>query len=225
MATFLQLVQAVGSDSGSASGTLATVTGATGRWATIVRFVSQAWENIQKDRNDWTFRRKAFSSSLAAGTATYAASAFSITDFGGWLRERDGFEPITIYDPALGQGDETQVCQIKHDQYLMSYDRGSHDQNRPLHVARTPDRGLSFGPTPDKVYTVRGWYKREVQVLADDADVPYIDDEFHDVIKWRAMVMLAEYDEAAFPIGTAVSNYRNLYGTFLHEYLPEVELA
>lgn len=223
MATFLQLVNDVERESGTIaqSQRLTTVAGATGRQEKIVAWTRQAWEMIQRDRGDWHFRRKQFSANLTAGTTSYSSADLSLTDFAGWGKAAEGFEPFTIFDPAVGRGDETHLVVIPFRSWLEAYDVGVPDRYRPNVIAMGFDRKIHVGPPPEKVYTLRGWYKREIQALTADDDVPYIDDEFHQAIVWKALMLLAEDDEAQFEIATSGRAYEAIYSRMVAEYVDQ----
>ena len=229
MATFLELVNKVGPESGTVSGSLGAIASATGRWAKVVGWTRDAWSQIQRERGDWTFRQKQFSGTLTAGLSEYTAASFGITDFGGWLRdsgalEYDGLRPFSLYDPDRGREDEGHLRVIPHAQWLRSWDLGDPDNQRPTVVAEGPLRTLLFGPPPDKGYIVRGWYKRAVQELTNGEDTPYIDPEFHDAIKWKAIELLAQHDEAEFHLATAGNQYRAVRSQMIRAYVPQVRM-
>lgn len=225
MATFLQLVNRIERESGiiNQGQRLTTIVGARGRQEKIVYWAVQAWEQIQRERRDWTFLRKQFDEALTIGQATYTPAQLGITDFGGWMSEADNFRPFTLYDPAIGRGDETRLTPVNHRAWLDAFDIGTHDATRPNAIAIGFDRTLNIGPKPNKGYVLRGWYRRKIQTLAVDSDVPYLDEQYHDAIVYRALMLLAEHDEAAFAIGTAQSKARSLHSQMLGEFTDAIE--
>lgn len=225
MSTFIQLVNDVERESGTVSQAqrLTTVTGARGRQEKIVQWTAQAWAEIQRERRDWTFMRKRFLHAVTSGVASYTAADLGITDFGGWMTEADHFQPFTIYETAKGRQDETRLRILPFNAWLTAYDVGAHDAQRPNYIAIGFDRSLNLGPTPDRAYTLRGWYRRSIQMLAADNDTPFIDEQFHNAIVWRALMLLGEHDEATFPIAAAQSKARVQHSAMLREFTPQVE--
>lgn len=223
----LQLVNEVERESGTVgqSQMLPTVAGATGRQKKIVEWTVQAWEDIQRERMDWTFRRRQFSHALTIGQSVYAASDLGLADAAGFVRDRSGASPFTIYDDAIGRADETRLRRISPDEWFDRYDIGTVDNARPAEVAIDHDGKLRFGAPPDKAYVARGWYRRALQVLDTDTDEPFIDEEFHKAIVWRALMLLARHDEAGNALQAALDEYRPIFGTMLRELTPQVELT
>jgi hypothetical protein len=222
VATFLQLVNDVERESGtiSQSQRLTTVAGAIGRQEKIVHWTRQAWEMIQRERSDWLFRSAQFTGDVVAGDSTYSATDLGITNFAGW--EQGSY--FTIYDPALGRGDETVLREITFREWYNAYGIGLPDSNRPVVIAQGDDRSLYLGPPPMKPYKLRGFFRRSFQSLTADNDVPFIDPEYHQAIVWRALMLLAEDDEAQFEIATSGRQYDTIFSRMVATYTGPIEL-
>ncbi|WP_042700699.1 hypothetical protein [Azospirillum sp. B506] len=224
MPTFLELCQAVARDSGTVSGAQpVSVTGQSGRLAKIVQFTAEAWTDIQNSRSAWAWMRKEFEVATIAGTAEYTAAAWNISDLAAWIIENGS---VTLYDQAIGSADEREITPISWDRYRVIYGRGAQVQQRPVACAIKPANGaLLLGPAPDSVYVVRGEYRAAPQLLASNTDVPAMPVRFHDAIKWRALQLLSEHDEAPTAIATAAANYRRVLGELERDQLPQIAIA
>lgn len=227
MTTFLELVNKVGRESGTISQQqeLTTLANVAGRQRRIADWTADAWKTIQRMRNDWTFRRAQFSAALITGQMRYTAAELAIADFGRWPGHADRWSRWSIYDPAVGKGDEIRLPPIRHEDWVNQFDMGVHDAQRPGSVSVGFDKALYVGPSPDKVYTLRGWYMREIQTLTADDDEPYISEEFHDAIVWRALMTLGEDDEAPFEVASSTGQFREFYGAMVKEFTPPIELT
>jgi hypothetical protein len=223
---FISLVNEVARESGTmGSQRLTSVVGASGRWLKIIAWTRQAWEMIQRDRPDWIFREREFTHALVVDQARYDAQAdFLITDFGGWAAQTEDYTPFSIYDPAIGRGDETPIRLVTYRAWKDQYDRGVVDSNRPQHITVDGDRKLCFGPEPDKAYVLRGTYRRALQSLAADADTPFISADHHATIVWRALMLLGDDDEAPFEVGSSTAQFRACRSAMLRDYTESVSL-
>ena len=219
---FLTLVNEVARESGTLGQSIGTVTGATGRAFKIVRWTSQAWEMIQRERSDWTFMSKRFGHALTIGQSRYTAAELGITEFMNWEPDVPGYSPYSLYDPALTQADETPLVVVPLREWETRYDRGLPDQMRPNLVATDTELKFCLGPPPDKAYVLRGAYRRSIQKLTADADTPYIAEDFHAAIVWRALMLLGDDDEAGFEVASSGNQYRILRSAMLRQYTEEI---
>lgn len=227
MATFLDLVNRVGRESGtiSQSQELADVANANGRQAKIVGWTRQAWEMIQRERSDWTFRRKRFWLQLVPGQVEYRPAAFD-AEWGGWILGGNAWSTLTIHDPAIGRGDENRLEIVPFERWLDTYDIGAPQEHRPNVAAfGYGDRALHVGPPPDKAYMVRGWCQRKVQSLTASDDIPYIHEDYHDAIIWRALMLLGDDDEAQWEVASSTAEYGVFRSQMVSAYTDPVVLT
>lgn len=226
MSTFLELCADLTRESGAIGTAPAAVTAQTGRQLKCVEWIAAAWETIQNGRRDWTFLRSEFSKSLTIDQTAYigGAGGWALTRFGEFLGDRPTFLPTTIYLPADGQETETELRQIDFDTWRTRYDRSTHDAGRPHEYAIAPDRTIRFGSKPDAAYTVRGEYRKTGQVLAANGDIPDMPDRFHMIIVWRAIMMMADADEAVQALALARAKYAELYRAMVRDCTPGMSL-
>ena len=143
-------------------------------------------------------------------TRTAKLSPFSISDlvgqsFGGLVE----YEPYSIFRQL---------------RVLLSQASG---QSRGLPQFYTfepqPPRALLFDPIPDESdrYVVHGMVVRAAHQMRSDNDEPQgLPEEFHQAIKWRAVMMLAGHDTAADEYQFARSEYREIYRNLSRAQLP-----
>lgn len=203
MPTYLQLCQKVASESGTISGVKpVSVVSQSDRLAKIVRWVRDAWVQIQNSHGSWRFMQAEFYGQTAPATQRYAYSAFNdfvtaaaITRFGEWISDQSGADSgFSIYSSVA---DEGPLVFVDWDLFYAKYLRGTPSvAAKPSAFTIAPDNRLVFAPVPDAVYTVRGRYRKDVQELAANADVPECPARFHDAIVDLALIMLATHDEA-----------------------------
>lgn len=231
MSTFLQLCSLLATRSGAIGTAPAAVTGQTGRQAKCVDWIMNAWELIQSDSTDWDWMQAEVSAvALTINDMSYSGSDLGIaTRFAAFKGDRDvngiPYRPWTIYDNSIGQSDETALRQIPFERWRLSYDRGSHTAQRPQVYALAPDNTIRFGPKPDAAYRVRGEYRKTPQVLAANSDTPELPDRFHQIIVWRAIMLIAGHDEHDPAFVQAAQKYGEMMLALQRECLPEINLA
>lgn len=225
MSTFLELCEDLARESGAIGTAPSSVVGQSGRQLKCVEWVSLAWKTIQNSRRDWTFLRADWSGSLTANTMTYTGASFISDRFGEFLGDRPGHQPTTIYKTSDGQDYETELTQTSFDAWKYQYDRRSHTAQQPYEYCLAPDRSIRFGPKPDDTYTVRGEYMKSPQVLAANDDTPDFPERFHELIVWRAIMLMAGADEAVTALVDARVKYSELYRALVRDCTPIVKVG
>lgn len=231
MATFLALCSTLAQESGAVGTAPAAVTGQTGRQAQCVGWIKRAWELIQNDSADWAWMQAEITAvALTINDMSYSGSDLGIASrfacFRGDRYTEDGlYRPWTLYDNSIGQADETELTEISYEAWRRSYDRMTHDAQRPCYYALAPDNTIRFGPKPDIAYRVRGEYRKSIQVLAADADEPELPTRFHDIIVWRAVMLSAQSDEAGDAYQGALAKYTEMMMALQRDQLPEITIG
>jgi hypothetical protein len=209
MSTFLQLVNDVERESGTVQRAqrLSTVVNPpTDRQEKIVKWTAEAWRQIQTGRTDWPWQRGDFSHALVVGQKRYTADELGITDFSRWARPTQTFSPFSLYQTGE-QANERDLVFISYERWRKDFDRGTPENNTPIYFSFDYDGRICVGPPPDRTYILRGEYTRGAQILVADNDVPRCAPQHHGTIVWKALLLLAENDEATIQIQTAQRNF------------------
>ena len=226
MTDFLQLCIDVSRESGAVGRAPTAVTGQTGRQEKVVSWVREAWRQLQLSQANWAFMRAQFTGTLSVGVASYAAVTLGVTSrFGSWIGDQPDYRPMSLYDPTIGIKDETSITEITFEQWRRSYDIGEQTLQKSTRYCISPDRMLRFGAIPDAAYVVRGEYRKSPQVLAANTDVPDMPEEFHSIITWAAIMLMAKHDESATGLQAAVDTYRPMLYQLQASQLPEITTA
>ncbi len=218
--TFLELCERVAEESGGSGRAPASVTGQVSRQKKIVNWTRDAWTKIQNLHTHWFFRRGEFEGVLVPNSGSYTAASWNIPRFGDWLDTYGLNEPLSLYDPSIGQRDESKLNQLPWDRWKRRWDFGENDVNRPTEYAFTPAGGIRFGATPDAAYFVRGEYTKAPQILAANGDVPDMPEQYHDAIVRRAIMLMSEHDEAINALQLSSNEFRETLVTMEREQLP-----
>lgn len=220
---FLELCQEVAEESGTVAGvsSFTTVANPTGRVKNVVRWVRNAFRDIQNERSDWMWMRKPFTKSMIINQTTYTDTAWAL-DVAVWLPDTDSHQAFAIYDPALGVADEGAISQLTWQTWRTRYERGLHTANRPTEWAVTPQNDIAFGVKPDKAYTVRGEYRMNPQMLTLDTDTPEMPVAYHGLIVGEALRLMARSDEALTVLGEKAQQYERLRQPLVRDQTPPV---
>lgn len=223
MSTYLELCQIARELAGIPSTGPAHVTGNVGEIKRLCSWVSQAWVEIQNQRNDWLWMQKAFSFDTVAQQMEYEiVDDIGIDDFGWW--KDDSF---SLYLKSAGRGNETTLDQIEYDDFQSAYDFGAHATTyaRPTVIAIAPNKNLVLGYTPDAVYTVRGDYYMAPQVLAADSDTPGLPARFHMVIVHRALMKYGTFTASMEVLQEQDALHRILMNKIEQDQTPRILLG
>lgn len=214
MDTFLKLCQKTASRSGVVSGVNPlTTTNQTGMNGKIVGLVRDAWIDVQNHRKDWKWMWRECTAQTIQGFSRYTPSDLLIMDLATWVTDgKDhGRRPMSIFPTVSGRAYETPVMEITFDLWQYQYDRGEQTNSQPMVYAIAPDNRLCLGPTPDGIYTLRGAYFKTPQILMLDNDLPVgLPEGMENIIMYRALMFMAESDEAASQIQSTATEYNTL---------------
>lgn len=221
---YLQLCQRTVRESGTISGdvTPAKVTEQSGRLLKVVQWVAEAWRQVQNLHDDWCFMRGEFAGAVTDGAPRYTAASFNIARFSRWITDP---RSVTIYETARGKADESELRFMPWSDYRINFDRGVQQKNRPRVYSISPAGEFCLGPVPNAGFTVRGEYQKSAQNLAANDDVPELPDaSLHTVIVWKALLLLAQYDEGQWPTGVAVVRCQDDLRS-MQKYRPRLEIG
>lgn len=219
--TFLGLCQFVREQADMNGTGPVTTVGQEGEMGLVVRWVRQAWLDIQVKHKRWNFMRKRFSFQTEANKGEYTLLEMGAAD----LRELD-MDSMRSYRTATGVADEQRLIEWDWQSWYDTYSFGLQTPSRPVISAVNPaDRSLALGALPDGIYTVKGWYWTRAVELVADGDRPNIPDELHLVIAYRALLKYANFDAAPEVKQAALEEYKRMMYALERDWLPAFELA
>lgn len=183
MSTFLDLCKKV-HKLGQVQGAFTSVS-ESGINGEIAAIVSQSWVDIQQLRTDFEFMRKTLSFVAQDGVSLHTlATLFPVTDdFSRWMTET---ESAFITDSVSGYTSELLYRDYAWIQRLLR-NYNVPDQ-LPTHWSFDPATlDLYLYPKADKVYNATINYYRSAQILVDNANVPHIRPDWHDIIAMKSL--------------------------------------
>lgn len=234
MSTFLQLAQSAQSECDIVGAQIAAVTNQTGELARLVRWMIQAWIEIQNRNNsEWRWMRSRYSLNTTLGADSYAGTSATdtianatITRFKRWKPFDDrGASNVKIYLQSAGVATERWMSYLDWASFREIYKRGTVNNAPPAHYTLDPQNKLVFGPPPDGVYVVTGEYVKSAQVLAVETDVPECPADFHQVIVYATMRKYARFESAPDVMSGAVTEGNRLMRQLENDQLAPIATA
>jgi hypothetical protein len=218
--SFLVLVQAAYREAGFVGEGPVAVANQVGRKGDVVRWVQQAFEEIQGMRTDWSFDWATGSFSLTPAKDVYD----TVVDFGITAGVRDfSRSPAANYAYPTAQGVNGRI-------FMGFYDWSEYrgltpppaDGTSPTIFTLRPDGKVVYYPRPTVACTVVHEYTMMPQVLTADADVPRMPARFHMVIAWKAVMIGCGKTKDFARFDTAEENFERLMEAMVRECTPKV---
>lgn len=208
--TFLQLVQRLRSEAGVSGADPATCQGQNGELMRLVRWVNDAWLDVQNKHWDWFFLRSQFSfqTNTAANQQLYTPAQCGTNNFGNWKRDS-----LRIYTTALGFPNEMILPFAPYDEFRNLYLYGANRTNymRPSLYSIDPQKNLVLGGPPDLVgYTINGEYYQVATYLQNDTDIPLLPPQYQMIIVWKALQWYGLYEGAEEAVTRGTQEYNKL---------------
>lgn len=188
MATFLELAKTTRLLCGMQGIGPSSVKNNQGVEEVLVRFVRDAYVDIQNLREEWEWLEATTSFSTATGVSDY-----SILDIFG-----SEILPLKTY-----QTDSFKVTdEVNQKRYLRYIDRDYLEQRYlnddttklPTEFSIDPaSKGLIIKPIPDGIYNISFRYQKVPEILLENTDIPSLPISFHNVIAYKATEKMAIY--------------------------------
>jgi hypothetical protein len=199
----------------------------------IVNIIPRAWEWVQNEHPSWLFMRKQGQFSLTAGTRTYSLATIqaSITDYYGFIPfwGSSSFPYYYIRDPGATLIQDYPYAYVEYIDWRGVWDRRPRPAPfLPTMLTQWPDKTIEVDPAPNLAPSGGQWqlgfdYRRTNQVLSASTDVPILPPEYHELIAWVAVRMLAEIrQEQSMLYAAAVREITGYMNKLKARYLPVV---
>lgn len=219
MATFIELVKVARLLSGMQGVGPSSVKDNQGIEEVLVRFVRDAYVDIQNLREDWKWLEASRTFSTVQGQDTY-----SILDIFG-----SSTLPLKKYHlDSLVITDE-----VGQKRYLRYSDRdaleqrylNSDDEQLPSFFTVDPStKGLILKPIPDGVYSISLRYQKVPEILTENSDVPSLPISFHNLIAYKAVEKMAVYLSSPETFSNYSLETSKMLGQLMRTELPKMRM-
>lgn len=228
MPTLLELVKDLASEAGTLPAeSITTVSGLTGYAAKFPRWIKFAYEDIQNAHPNWKWLQAVFLADTVASSNVLPKTSADATRFGNWTCSQEPSEDrFSIYDPDVGVSEEHELQFWPYDAFFRTYLRGaeSEETGEPYCFTIAPSGDLLLAPIPDKVYKIRGPYRKSPQYLQADDDVPEMPARFHGIIRDIAQEYLGVYDESWIQLKVWQLQAHPRWTSLANDQLPDLEM-
>lgn len=183
MSTFLELCQRLSRECGNPETRPTSVTNQTNEDYRFVRWIQEAYLELQGAWANWNFLWAEHSFTTVSGTRDYTASAPSgqetPSNLGEWDKQRFyiGTDPLTCYEYA-------------------EWDVETTASGKPWAVIIMPDNSLRLYPNPDAAYSITADYYKKPAEFSSGSSTGVVPEKFHDVIVWLALTKYAYFEAA-----------------------------
>lgn len=229
MSTYLQLCSDLRQESTDSGTGPSAVTGQSGELARFVKWVKDAWTELQQEHDDWLWMRRSFTVNTVASDGEYSytdctdtTTSAAISRFARWYRGRYDWK---CYLQSAGVSGEYFLRWLDWDEFKQQYRFGSQTDGQPIHVSMDPSQKFVLGPKPSAVYVVSGDYQMGPQILAADGDTPEMPSRFHSLIVYRAMIKYGFNSVAPEALQRATLEGGRLHAALVRDQRPRVSAS
>lgn len=235
--TYLELVQEAMRESGVSTEIPSALSGVTGITDKFKRWVASSWKELQLERPDWYFRgeeqviQNIVSTSLDEGVRV-PTSLMPNTAVPSW-------NFVLRYDIYIRlQGDNTDAPSLLtfipwnkwregygRSDARLEYNEQESQEGRPTRFTIAPTGEMWINPIPDDTYEIQLFGPKTLQELSADADEPFLPENYHDMIVWRAVREYGMYHQDVAVAERARANYIPYKKALDEEYLPQMTLS
>lgn len=188
MATFLELAQATRMISGMQGTGPTSVVNAQGADGVIVRFVKDAYVDIQNHREDWMWMEGSASFTTTNGKSTYSFLDIFLTTTPRFKKYCQGSFIITD-----ASGKKSYLRYIDRDS-LESLYLNDTTRSTPTIFSEDPSTGsIMLRPIPSGTFSISFRYQKGPEILTTDAQVPALPISFHSLIVYKAVEKMSIY--------------------------------
>lgn len=231
--TQLQLVQQLWRESAYEGDPPSTVAGSARRQKDVVRWINDAWKEIQEEYENWLWMRHTVSYTTSVSEVLLSMLGVDVDTHPktGWARwkidYRIGRESgFLIQDPNVSDPDSTTgpLYYVPWLDYRNIYYKRPLQSGRPSRFTITEGGNIQLLSSPDKQYKLFADYYHQPWIFTGDGtEYPDLPDRFHEMIVWKALMAYANAEDANERFQYATGKYNNYMYALRRDYLPRTE--
>jgi hypothetical protein len=212
---FLEICQEANTLSGM-QGTVTSVTTTSGYQAILIKFVIDAYRDLQ-DYRDWPWMRTSVQFNTVQGTTEYSLQ--DIVGIGNDTFIKKWVKGMITYLNPDNSNKRVPLRRVDYDSYLRR-NLEQESEGRPWVYAEDPlDRHLHLNP-PDDAYTIEAYYYTHPVILAADADIPLLPVSYHLLIAYMGAQRMAGFMGNSNLYTELITNADTMLGNLLRGHNP-----
>jgi hypothetical protein len=205
--TRLQICQRIRELAGIPGSGPSTTIGQTGELGRVVNWADSAWATLQA-RHNWQWMWEEATVTILAGANT-AAGTIAANRY--------------VKDATYNGSEQMQYQQW--DVFRVNYPSALIADGTPTVWTIKPDMTFALNAKPTANVTLNVERYRNPTAMTADADVPDLPEANHMAIVYQAMILYANFEEAAIVRATALEEYRRHLGELGMSDLPEASFG
>ena len=220
MATYLDLCRSTRLMVGMQGTGPSSVVGAQGIEEVLVRFVRDAYIDIQNMREEWNWLLTDGSFSTNIGQDEYDFLAIFLTATPTFKKYK-----LDSFRITNASSKKNFLRYVDRDVLEARY-LNTTEQKLPTQYTVDPsNNSLIFKPIPDGVYAVDFRYWQSPEILSTDAQVPALPISFHNLIAYKAVEKMAVYLGAPEVYGRYSSEAAKMLGQLMRVEIPKMRMT
>jgi len=205
----LAMAQRVKRESGRAGESLTAVATAVGEDLDVVRWVVDAWTEIQQMPYNWAWMRDSILGNLVINASAHSPISLGATNCSHFVPVSNDYSP-TVYD-STNTNAEWELEWCRYEVFRSRFIVGPQTSAAPQYWSIAPSGDFLVGPAPAlSTYVLRADYVQSPIELAADLDEPAMPSDFHMMVVWKAIMHAGASDAASDVWSRASSEFDRL---------------
>ena len=218
----LAMTQRLYRESGRSGTAPTTLVGASNVVQRLADAISDSWDSLQLEPQNWRWMRASADVSTVAGEWLHSAATLLLTDHMNWrlpslnytVRACDPAAPTVVWD----------LTWMEPDWFKREFIDASTEEAAPRYWSIDSANNLLIGPMGDQSYTLKLDYIKAPTTLADDTNEPDMPSRHHMILVWRALADSGKDSASPEKVSRAIDRLRDMRGALLNDQAEQFTL-
>lgn len=220
MATYLELARTTRLLCGMQGTGPVSVVDAQGIEEALVRFVRDAYVDVQSLREDFKWMEVSDTFDTTATQSTYTFLDIFLTDTPAFKKWQKG--SFIIEDAT---GNKNYLKEMSRDALEQKYLNSTTTKVPSEYAIEPGTNSIIMKPIPDAIYTVSFRYQRSPEILSTDAQIPILPLHFHNLIVYKAVEKMAVFLSSPETYRQYATEATKMIGQLMRMDLPKMRMV